>query len=69
MSLEFFQDEKALVAANNPGELRMPGGVGWRVAEKIRGELGKSVRGRWRVAAKNPGELRRSAGVDGKLPE
>jgi hypothetical protein len=47
----------------------MPGGVGWRVAEKIRGDLGKSVRVKGKVAAKNPGELRRSAGVDGKMTE
>jgi hypothetical protein len=46
LSLEFFQDEKALVAAKNPGELRMPGGVGWRVAEKIRGEPRKVRQGK-----------------------
>jgi hypothetical protein len=45
------------------------GGVGWRVAEKIRGDLGKSARVRWKVAAKIPGELRMSAGVDGKMPK
>ena len=35
------------------------GGVGRRVAEKIRGDLGKSARVRWTVAAKIPGELRK----------
>ena len=43
------------------------GGVGWRVAEKIRGDLGKSARVRWKVAAKIPGELRRSGEDNGKL--